>query len=58
MVGQRLIQGSPYIDLEPGGISTKGFIEYGKHAEQTVQDHATMATARDGKIKAEEDTGR
>ena len=86
------------IDLEPGGISTKGFIEYcrlcgwalalahaksgdaavlsgyiGKssefedaiarfsagYAEQTVQDHATMAAAaRDGKIKVAEGTGR
>ena len=86
------------IDLEPGGISTKGFIEYCKlcgwalalaHAksgdaamlsgyigksgefedaiaqfsascaEQTVQDHATMAAAaRDGKIKVAEGTGR
>ena len=85
-------------DLEPGGISTKGFIEYcrlcgwalalahaksgdaavlsgyiGKssefedaiarfsagYAEQTVQDHATMAAAaRDGKIKVAEGTGR
>ena len=86
------------IDLEPGGISPKGFIEYCKlcgwalalaHAksgdaamlsgyigksgefedaiaqfsascaEQTVQDHATMAAAaRDGKIKVAEGTGR
>ena len=86
------------IDLEPGGISTKGFVEYCKlcgwalalaHAksgdaamlsgyigksgefedaiaqfsascaEQTVQDHATMAAAaRDGKIKVAEGTGR
>ena len=86
------------IDLEPGGISTKGFIEYCKlcgwalalaHAksgdaamlsgyigksdefedaiarfsascaEQTVQDHATMAAAaRAGKIKVAEGTGR
>jgi hypothetical protein len=86
------------IDLEPGGISTKGFIEYCKlcgwalalahaksgdaavlsgyigksgefedaiaqfsasYADQTVQDHATMAAAaRDGKIKVAEDTGR
>lgn len=86
------------IDLEPGGISTKGFIEYCKlcgwalalaHAksgdaamlsgyigksgefedaiarfsascaEQTVQDHATMAAAaRNGKIKVAEGTGR
>ena len=86
------------IDLEPGGISAKGFIEYcrlcgwalalahaksgdaavlsgyiGKssefedaiarfsagYAEQTVQDHATMAAAaRDGKIKVAEGTGR
>lgn len=86
------------IDLEPGGISPKGFIEYCKlcgwalalaHAksgdaamlsgyigksdefedaiarfsascaEQTVQDHATMAAAaRAGKIKVAEGTGR
>ena len=86
------------IDLEPGGISTKGFVEYCKlcgwalalaHAksgdaamlsgyigksdefedaiarfsascaEQTVQDHATMAAAAlAGKIKVAEGTGR